>query len=651
MNAEDVNKQVVTGPSQWRIAGNVLHVLQPDGSISIPTADEVYRIVIEGEDISGLPKFVSVPDHRSINFSRYPLTLEIRIESARHGRSPRLKVVVYAVGGSESVILDDFQMREADHLVVNGQWYPLARGSLPEVRAIFAEAAVADVGNLNLKQYLTLLKLAAKHPTIKDLSGNAASALHQATLEDGDLPAGFCGSLYSYQKDGWRWLRLVSSQEVGGILADEMGLGKTVQVAVLLIAESEAGRRPSLVVATGTLLENWRRELAKFASALQVMIHRGSDRTGFPADLSSNDVVITSYDTLIRDLSLFRKIQWNIVVLDEAQAIKNPETKRALAAKRIPRRVGLAVTGTPVENRLTDLWSITDFVLPGFLGELGSFKKLFSNDEKGASALAPLVSPILLRRRVSEVASDLPARIDIPQALELPEDQADVYEEIRKSIVAEYGKVGSLVALTKLRMFCAHPILLSAMPSDPSAASVKYQRLTEILEEILQGGEKCIIFTSFNDMSDVLVRDLGSRFNVPTAFIDGRIPIEERQLVIDRFSSVSGGGILILNPRAAGTGLNITAANHVIHYNLEWNPAVEDQASARAYRRGQTRPVTIHRLFYVNTVEEIIDARLATKRQLFGKAVVGTDGAEDNLADIAAALSLSPVRRGATHGN
>lgn len=635
--------------SHWTVVDSVLHVTLPDGSRTTPTADEIYRVAIEDEDVPGLPRPISVPNMAQISFSRFPLTLEVRIEAVVQGHAPGLKATVYAVGSNERIEISDPVTRDADHLIAGERWYPLARGALDEIRRIFAEASVSSSAKLSLKSYLKLLQLSATFPVIKDVSANAARAsLHRAPDSE-SIPATFSGSLYPYQKDGWRWLQLVSSQEVGGILADEMGLGKTVQVAALLSAESEAGRRPSLVVATGTLMENWRRELARFSPTLKVLIHRGGDRSGFPADLVSHDVVVTSYDTLIRDMSLVRQLTWNIVVLDEAQAIKNPGTKRASAAKRIPRRVGIAVTGTPVENRLTDLWSIVDFALPGFLGELGRFEKTFTNDEDGAAALEPLVSPILLRRRVQEVAGDLPERIDIPQALELGDEQANVYEAIRQSVVAEYGKAANIVALTKLRMFCTHPRLLGQSDADPISVSAKYERLTEILEELLAGREKAIIFTSFNEMTDLLVKDLSRRFAVPVGFIDGRTAIDERQPAVDTFSSVGGGAVLVLNPRAAGTGLNITAANHVIHYNLEWNPAVEDQASARAYRRGQTRPVTVHRLFYVDTVEETMDARLAAKRALSGKAVVGTDGSEDSVNDIAAALSRSPVRKGAAN--
>lgn len=651
MVAGNTELQATAAPARWSREGNVLHVLLSDCTIRVPTADEIYRIAIENEDICGLPRPILVKGCPDIGFSRYPLTLEIRIESDKSAQRLGIRAAVYAVGLGELVALHDFNSRKADHVLVGRQWYPLARGSLDEVRAIFAEASITEVGDLNLKQYLKLLQLAPTHPAITDLSDGAASALRLTDSGDRGVPPNFSGSLYPYQVQGWRWLRLIAAQEVGGILADEMGLGKTVQIAVLLAAESRAGRQPSLVVATGTLLENWRRELAKFVPSLRVRIHRGADRSGFPKDLVSNDVVLTSYDTLIRDLSLVRQIQWNIVVLDEAQAVKNPLTKRASAVKRIPRRVGIAVTGTPVENRLTDLWSITDFALPGFLGVLRDFERTFPNDEDGAAALEPLVSPVLLRRRVADVAADLPARIDIPQALELSSEQADAYETLRHSILDEYGNAATLVALTKLRMFCAHPRLLGIPSTDPVSVSAKYERLTEILGEICAAQEKVIIFTSFNEMSDLLVLDLGLRFGVPTSLIDGRTSIDARQPTVDKFSAEPGGAILILNPRAAGTGLNITAANHVIHYNLEWNPAVEDQASARAYRRGQTRPVTVHRLFYIDTVEETIDERLAAKRLLFGMAVVGTDGSKDDVADIAAALARSPARTAAAHAS
>jgi SNF2 family DNA or RNA helicase len=250
----------------------------------------------------------------------------------------------------------------------------------------------------------------------------------------------------------------------------------------------------------------------------------------------------------------------------------------------------------------------------------------------------------MLRRRVAEVAQDLPERIDIPQVIELGDAEARTYDDIRTRILTEYGASATLVALTKLRMFCTHPwIVEGATRSGELTDFAKYSRLVDILEEIFAAGEKAILFTAYTAMADLIVADIARRFAVFTGTIDGRVPIDDRQPLIDTFSATEGPALLVLNPRAGGAGLNITAANHVIHYTLEWNPALEDQASARAFRRGQTRPVTVHRLFCADTVEEVVDDRLSRKRQIAGAAVVGIQGEADDYQDIIAALRKTPV--------
>ena len=343
---------------------------------------------------------------------------------------------------------------------------------------------------------------------------------------------------------------------------------------------------------------------------------------------------------------MLQMIHWNIVVLDEAQAIKNPLAIRTREIKKIPRRIAIAVTGTPVENHLTDLWSIMDFVCPGLLGEQRGFESRFSDDVTGAHTLEPLTSPFILRRRIKDVAKDLPPRLEIPQPIPLDDLAAARYDELRNEILTEKGSMGyALGLLTRLRMFCTHPFLLSHEDNDPALYSTKYQRLLEIIDEIIAQREKLLIFTSYTEMIAILIKDLPARLGVYVDFIDGEVKVEERQPRVDRFSSLRESAILILNPRAAGTGLNISSANHVVHYNLEWNPAVEDQASARAYRRGQKQPVTIHRLFHANTVEEIIDDRLEQKRRKIESAVVGHEGKGDDLNYIIRALEISPVVR------
>lgn len=288
-----------------------------------------------------------------------------------------------------------------------------------------------------------------------------------------------------------------------------------------------------------------------------------------------------------------------------------------------------------------------DFVLPGYLGSLNAFSDKYDNDVEAAASIEPLISPLMLRRRVSEVAGDLPERIDIPEIIELSEAEAQEYDRIRRSLLDEYGKSATLVTLTKLRQFCAHPgLLLDHDPEKLPQEFVKFARLMEIAEEVIQCGDKAIIFTSYTNMADRISTAVRDQFRAFAEVLDGRTPIDDRQPLIDRFSEEEGPGVLVLNPRAGGAGLNITAATHVIHYNLEWNPALEDQGSARAHRRGQTRPVMVRRLICRGTVEEIVEDRVQRKRRITEAAVVGISGTGEEYADLMAALTQSPMRGG-----
>ncbi len=615
-----------------------------DGSILVPPAEEIYAYVFSGVDTKILPAIDQNNPPSGISFSRYPASLELHLETTDTGKGLALACTVYAVSVEFQIKLEDIASRKADHIVMHGRWFPLVRGSLEEIREVLAAVGLEKPGNITLHQFLQLRTLSSRYPMILDKTGDSVSA---GKMELSSMPgelASFSGTLFPYQTDGFRWLKFICNEGIGGILADEMGLGKTIQIIALLTSEKESGKtNPSLVISPGTILENWRREIKKFSPTLKTLVHQGAGRTGFPSEIKSFDTVITSYDTLSRDLSLFRQVDWNIVILDEAQGIKNSGTRRSRSVKQLHRRVSLAVTGTPFENRIQDLWSVMDFVLPGYLGNLPSFEKTFGNDLPGAASLEPLLSPLLLRRRVADVAGDLPARIDIPQVMELDSLGIAGYEKLRKDIALKYGSHSGLVVLEKLREYCAHPFLISGKKGDPASVSPKYERLVEIVGEIFENDQKVLVFSTYNKIADIMVVDIRQRFGVFTDFIDGRTTIEDRQSTIDRFSQISGGAFLVLNPRAAGTGLNVTAANHVIHYNPEWNPAVEDQASARAWRRGQTLPVTVHHLWYIGTVEEVINNRLTRKRTLASTAVVGHEGKEEDIKDIWTALQISPI--------
>ena len=627
----------------WKIvAGNLVLSYQED--LLIPSASEIFGA--EFKSMHTIRDSVSVQrpssELDSLSFSKFPLYLSIDVLV---GKIPTCYVSASLLNDTTRV--ERVFEREADHIVLDETWYPFTKGCLDEIKKVLVSAGIHQTGKISLSQYLALLKTDSEFLTISftdEASGE--SFTFETDVMSGPLPALNC-ILYPYQETGIRWLQMIASEGLGCILGDEMGLGKTLQIIALAVSEISLGRTRILVIAPATLLENWRREILKFAPAVSTLVHRGADRTAFKAELLSAQAIITSYDTVVRDMPLFKAIDWDLVVLDEAQAIKNPEAKRSLSVKQLPRRCSVAVTGTPVENRLMDLWSIMDFVLPEYLGSRSEFERRFDNTPEDAEWLEPLVSPVMLRRRVLEVATDLPARIDVPQVLELGPAAASSYDELRRDIFDQYGATATLVSLTKLRMYCTHPNLVIDPVSDPASVSPKYQRLIEILEEIFLYNEKVLVFSSYSDMIDLLLRDIKIRFTgIYSDWIDGRVSVPDRQPKVDRFSEAKGPGLLILNPRAAGTGLNITAANHVIHYNLEWNPAVEDQASARAYRRGQDKPVTVHRLYYAGTVEEVINDRVDRKRELVRSAIVGTVGEQNDYDDILKALTLSPTEGG-----
>lgn len=607
----------------------------PDGDFS-PTAEEIYAAVFEATTLGRLN--AKGLHNLGVRFSDTPATPTVLVSAeVSESKEPRIRCTLAGQVGTATV------PASADYVIINNTWYPLPHNTAAEYADLLRNAGISDPSSVTFGQYLEVQKHAASF-LVEDRAAEQLAAGTLSAKIPSQQPHGLAAAPYPYQQVGLQWLAFMARHGLGSLLADEMGLGKTLQVIALFLAEIEANRRPNLVVCPATLLENWRRELARFAPSLTTLVHAGPRRTGSIEDLRTPDVTVASYETIVGDISLFRALTWNVVALDEAQNIKNPDARRTRRAKEIPRRVGIAVTGTPVENRLKDLWSLCDFALPGHLGTLSEFEKRFPDTEPGATELEPLVSAIMLRRRIRDVAADLPPRIDVPVALVMDARSAAAYEEIREQATANTPDAPGLAALVHLRMFCAHPWTVGKLREVSSAVdcSPKLERCFEILDEIFDSKSKAILFTSFNETADLLEREIARRFGVPTWKINGSVPVAERQPTVDQFAQVSGGAALVLNPKAAGVGLNITAANHVIHYNLEWNPAVEDQASARAHRRGQTRPVTVHRLFYADTVEEVINDRMTRKRALAEHAVVGTEGAADDLADILNALKRSP---------
>lgn len=602
-----------------------------------PDALAIWEAEFEGK-VEGFGLTFGRPsdDLPEIDFSRFPMDLTV---VARGSSSEGLSL---SIAGDLCGKILGLPSPVPAQIVFDGCWFLIDGTVVAETAETLAEKGIAVTGRINIGQLIWLRGKDRLPVTFKDLTADT-DAPGSNLPKPCDLGLRPGTELFDYQEIGVSFLTAVARESLGCILADEMGLGKTLQIIALLSIEKAVARGPNMIVCPATLLENWRREIAAFAPHLSTLVHSGPTRTGNPSVFASYDVVVVSYETAVRDEPLISSVKWNVLALDEAQNIKNPDAQRTAAVKGLPRRVSLAVTGTPVENKLTDLWSLADFALPGLLGSRKDFETAYDDSHEDASRLAPVVAPILLRRRVADVARDLPPRIDIPQVLSMTRQMASLYEDIRKEIADTYGTSATLVALGKLRQFCTHPRLLGISWEDPAKGMPKYQRLVEILEEIFARGQKALVFSSFTGMADILLEDIPKRF--PSAWsgvIDGRVPVEDRQTLVDRFSEHDGFGFLALNPKAAGVGLNITAANHVIHYNPEWNPAVEDQASARAHRRKQKLPVTVHHLFFADSVEEVVADRLDLKRMIAGGAVVGHKGTSD-ASDIARALMISPL--------
>ena len=435
------------------------------------------------------------------------------------------------------------------------------------------------------------------------------------------------------------------SESGGCILGDEMGLGKTMQVISVILAHQSQATMPTLVVAPISLLANWEREISKFAPSLKVKVHHGATRISNYRDFRPYDVVVTSYSTVVSDIHMMNMIEWDLVVLDEAQNIKNPYSQRTKACKALHRKASIAVSGTPFENHVSDIWSLTDFALPKLLGTLQDYNEAISDDVEGGERIEPILTPLMIRRLVKDVAQDLPEKIVSSQPVQMSEQECIQYKAYLDSIMEGFDENSvNLGMLQKLRIYCTHPFatMEGTFWGDPAEVSIKYQRLCEIVGEIVELGEKVIVFTSYKKMFDVFKKDIPERFGVKLWCINGETPVDERQSIVDSFNKLTTSAMLVLNPRAAGTGLNITGANHVIHYNLEWNPSLEDQATARAYRRGQTKTVFIYRLYYKDTVEEIVNERIERKRDIAAIAIVGNDGISQDRKDILAALILIP---------
>jgi non-specific serine/threonine protein kinase len=459
-------------------------------------------------------------------------------------------------------------------------------------------------------------------------------------------------TLRPYQQDGVRWLALLTSLGLGACLADDMGLGKTLQVLALVAASGTraAADPPVLVVAPASLLANWASEVARFTPSLTVLVAhpsalpRAELQSLEPARIDAADIVVTSYGSL-RRVPWIAARRWRLVVIDEAQAIRNPSARQTRAVRALDAPARVALTGTPVENRLTDLWSIFDVINPGLLGSHKQFaawtKRLSSMPHASFAPLRDLVRPYILRRMKTDpaVIRDLPAKTEVQAFCTLSRRQAALYQDAVDELTARIGGTEGierrglvLSFMLRFKQIVNHPSHWLGDDAWHERDSGKFLRLREIAETIAARQEKVLVFTQFKEMTAPLASFLADVFGRPGVVLHGGTPVAKRRAIVDRFQQDERTPFFVLSVKAGGTGLNLTAATHVVHFDRWWNPAVENQATDRAFRIGQTRPVLVHKFICRGTVEDRIDALIAAKQQLVRDVL--DSGAELSLTEM-----------------
>mgnify|MGYP000680863697 FL=1 len=442
------------------------------------------------------------------------------------------------------------------------------------------------------------------------------------------------GELRPYQQTGLKWLWTNVSKGFGVCMADDMGLGKTIQIISLILKMKEEGnlKKPVLVICPTTLMGNWMKELQMFAPSLDAVIYHGAERQ---LDVK-HDVILTTYAIMRIDVEELKKQSWGMVIVDEAQNIKNPDTAQTLAIKTLKADVKVAMTGTPVENRLTELWSIFDFINQGYLGSLREFQKSYAipierfKENSRAAKLKMSVSPFVLRRLKTDkhVISDLPEKMVLNEYCYLSKPQAVLYEKTLNEMMEKISSFSGInrrgnifKLITALKQICNHPYQFLKSGEMGRELSGKMDKCISTVQSILDNGEKTLIFTQYKEMGEILCKVIAEECSTEPLFFHGSLTVPQREELINRFQNEDDAKVMILSLKAGGTGLNLTSATNVIHYDLWWNPAVEDQATDRTYRIGQDKNVMVHRMITLGTFEEKIDEMLKAKKELADLAV------------------------------
>ncbi len=680
---------IVAAEDLWRSPGDVIALLGPEAesefliglrqaSLICPELNRAMEevapscVVLHADDVPG---FLDVVD--DLQNAGIEVRFSGQIDAAQIEQRPRVSAAaplgdLPPVLGLESLLEVEWEVvlngvtltqAELDSLAnakrpvvkLRGQWVVLDERQrrrlaepppIPTMVEILAAAATED---LNTEDALLFAEEGIASFTLKGLVADAAADFKALSdPQQVEEPDGLSASLRHYQKVGLGWLQSIVRLGTGGVLADDMGLGKTIQI-LALHAEVEG---PTLVVCPTSLITNWEREAAQFVPAATVLRYHGSSRQ-LPDDIDPNTIVLTTYGVIRSDGEALGERPWNLVVADEAQAFKNPKSRTAKAMALLGGKVRVALTGTPVENKLLELWSITSWVMPGYLGTMSDFRRTYSTPiERDSSESARLrlkhrMAPLLLRRRKTDpgIAPELPDKLERDVVVSLSKEQITLYKAVAdqaledlRSANDEISRQGMVLKmLTGLKQITNHPANYLRETEPLANRSGKLDALIELLTAASDSGEGTLVFTQYVHMGN-LIGDYCSSVGFETGFLHGGCSVNERKDLVERFQS---GQLptLILSLKAGGTGLNLTAASHVIHYDRWWNPAVEDQATDRAYRIGQDKNVNVHRLVTAGTVEDRIAVMLHQKRELAESVLAGGEAwigqlSNEELADL-----------------
>ncbi len=658
---------------------------EPNPHVVLLSIDEVSDLLSEGLDacrLAGLP--ILTPTGLLSRSAR--LTARAKTKQT-FGRSMGLSHAMVDVDwgialGDVSLTqeeLEELARSSADIVALRGEWVQVdrrqMRAALQRLDTQRREASeltpaellretVAEMGSGNEEDF-----------TADGWIAQLLDGLPDDALTESEEPAGFEGELRPYQRRALGWLQFLGRLGLGGCLADDMGLGKTPTALAHILQRSldrlhnDLPPLPHLVICPLSVVTNWENEAKRFSPELSVMVAHGPDRPrrrALAEAAAAHDIVITTYGTASRVVSELSPIPWDVVICDEAQAIKNHRTNAAIAIRELQSQQRVALTGTPVENRLTELWSILDALNPGMLGGITWFRSQFSNpiergdgeeSEEALAALRRMTAPFVLRRTKADrsLVPDLPDKIEQVAWSTLTTEQAGLYQAVLDDFIKNAAAATGmerrglvLATLTKLKQVCNHPahFLREGSVGDDDRSG-KLQRLDELLETIFEAGERTLIFTQYREMGLLLSSHIEAKYGHETPFLHGGTTLKKRQHMVDTFQSAEGPPVQLISLRAGGTGLNLTAASRVIHFDRWWNPAVEDQATDRTWRIGQDKTVFVHKLVCRGTLEERIDTMLTEKRAL-ADAVVGTDESwltELSTDELKELLRLDPTAR------